>query len=294
MWDGVGRSKPLKTKTVKKTLSPAFDSKLKFEVYLNRRSNPFEDYKLSMKAMDKDLVGGDDLLGTIDVLIGSLLGEGWAGSTRITFPLCPQGTVELDVSYVDAALLRPPCAGLLTVRFILLLCCFILFLCCFNTVLCCFYAAFNAKNDKFDRSPCTAPPGLYPPTITAWATPSQCCSSAIRSPSKAARLQKRSSRAGATNTASLWRSAQRLINTVCIFRSVFNGRILISYSRILICYQESWFSVEKCWFYNKNTVEGPRHNGEQFSWKNRFGYRTCAGWWLGDGAKPAYGVHHWP
>ena len=44
---------------------------------------------------------------------------------------------------------------------------------------------------------------------------------------------------------------QRCVLNAEVHRSVFNGRILISYSRILISsFEESWFPVAKCWFYN--------------------------------------------
>ena len=113
----VGKSKQ-KTRTIKRTLNPEFAVSLKFDIYASRRSNPFSDYALRIKVLDKDVIGSDDLLGTSDLLIGSLLGVGWSDSSTATHKLCPLGTMQLNLSFVDAALLRPPCAGLLLVSLI--------------------------------------------------------------------------------------------------------------------------------------------------------------------------------
>ena len=114
----MGKAIPQKTRTVKRTLNPEFGVTLKFEVYVEHRSDALTDYMLRMKVLDKDTIGSDDLLGTSELLVGALLGDRWSNRSIATHNLCPVGTVELDLSFVDAALLRPPCSGLLVASLI--------------------------------------------------------------------------------------------------------------------------------------------------------------------------------
>ena len=112
----LGKGALRRSRTVKKTLNPVFDTTFKFTVKKPATKKvALKDFTLSITAKDKDVVGKDDLLGFRELAIGALLGEGWRAESREAHQLCAIGSVMLVCSFVDAALLRPPCAGLLTV-----------------------------------------------------------------------------------------------------------------------------------------------------------------------------------
>ena len=135
---GVGQGgctkKPKRTHAKESTLNPDFGELFHFSVSTDGVA---ADYKLALEVYDHDLIGHDDFLGHLELDLGSVF-EDWNVSEEVerSFDLddgggkvpakllragnadSPCGSVQLKLQFIDAAKLRPPSDGVVSVTVI--------------------------------------------------------------------------------------------------------------------------------------------------------------------------------
>ena len=129
---GAGKNaQPARTKTQQATLDPMFGESFVFSVAANGSAS---DYLLSVAVMDADKIGKDEFCGQVVVDLGAVL-SGWRqseveqafefgdGDGKVSSKLLkkgknsdnPCGSVQLRLVFTDAAKLRPPSDGVVSV-----------------------------------------------------------------------------------------------------------------------------------------------------------------------------------